>query len=475
MAASFTRSHDAPLIRMTQRRRLDAFLAEHAAAAGAELRQGARVESLEADGAGVTARVGGVAVRADAVVGADGANGIVARSFGLGDGIVRGVALEGNVPLAALDRDLARTAVIELAVVPGGYGWVFPKGDHANLGVGGWGSEGPALRGHLARLANEHGVDPESLTEVRGHRLPMRRLGTPAGAGRVLLVGDAAGLVDPLSGDGMYEAFVSARLAADAIVAGDLDGIRSRARRRARPARGRLVGGEAGVRPAPAGGVRRSPGARRVHGRRGAPLRRRRASCGRTRRGARPAEARRATRRVGGLLLRQRLGEQRRRVDPPGEVTVGEEQRERLARAAEPGDVVAKPGEPATEHRPPLGRVEVVRERRRRAAERVEIAVRVAARGEQQLGATHGAVQLGLVERDLAAREEAEDRPLLGRLGALERPHPVADRVPRHARVLAQSRDERVAPRRARRSSLFGFRSFPAVADQACARGVRYE
>ncbi len=222
--SSFARTHDRPLIRMTQRRRLDAFLAEHAAEAGAELRQGARVESLEEDGTGVTARVGGAPVRADVVVGADGANGIVARTFGLGEGIVRGVALEGNVPLAALEQDLSRTAVIELAVVQGGYGWVFPKGDHANLGVGGWGSEGPALRSHLARLADAHGVDPESLTEVRGHRLPMRALGTPAGLGRVLLVGDAAGLVDPLSGDGMYEAFVSARLAADAIVAGDLDG-----------------------------------------------------------------------------------------------------------------------------------------------------------------------------------------------------------------------------------------------------------
>jgi flavin-dependent dehydrogenase len=112
--------------------------------------------------------------------------------------------------------------VIELAVLPGGYGWVFPKGAHANLGVGGWGSEGPRLRDHLARLAMAHGVSPESLTDVRGHRLPMRRLGTPAGTERVLLVGDAAGLVDPLSGDGMYEAFVSARLAADAIVSGDV-------------------------------------------------------------------------------------------------------------------------------------------------------------------------------------------------------------------------------------------------------------
>lgn len=54
---------------------------------------------------------------------------------------------------------------------------------------------------------------------MRGHRLPMRRLSAPAARGRVLLVGDAAGLVDPLSGDGMYEAFVSARLAAEAVFA----------------------------------------------------------------------------------------------------------------------------------------------------------------------------------------------------------------------------------------------------------------
>ena len=104
--------------------------------------------------------------------------------------------------------------------MPGGYGWVFPKGDHANLGVGGWLTEGPHLRGHLDRLARAHGVDPSAVTDVRGHRLPMRELGSPAARGRVLLVGDAAGLVDPLSGDGMYEAFVSARLASDAIVAG---------------------------------------------------------------------------------------------------------------------------------------------------------------------------------------------------------------------------------------------------------------
>nr|MBA2741120.1 hypothetical protein [Actinomycetota bacterium] len=105
----------------------------------------------------------------------------------------------------------------------GGYGWVFPKGDHANVGVGGWGSEGPRLREHLALLSSKHGIDPGALRDVRGHRLPMRRLGSTPARGRVLLVGDAAGLVDPLSGDGIYEAFVSAELAAQAILEGDLE------------------------------------------------------------------------------------------------------------------------------------------------------------------------------------------------------------------------------------------------------------
>jgi geranylgeranyl reductase family protein len=225
---SFARSHDEPLIRMTQRRRLDLFLAEQAAGVGAAFRDATDVDLIELGETGITARVGGEPVRAGVLVGADGANGVVARTAGLHDGIVRGVALEGNVPLEAVAHDLERTAVIELAVVPGGYGWVFPKGDHANLGVGGWGSEGPRIREHLARLTRAHGLEPDALTEVKGHRLPMRRLGTPARAGRVLLVGDAAGLVDPLSGDGMYEAFVSAELAAEAVLAGELESYQAR-------------------------------------------------------------------------------------------------------------------------------------------------------------------------------------------------------------------------------------------------------
>jgi geranylgeranyl reductase family protein len=220
----FARRSSPPLILMTQRRRLDAHLAEQAGALGVDFRDDARVDDVTIEDRAVTARVGASTVSASYLVGADGANGVVATAAGLGEDIVRGVALEGNADWGDLDpAPYEQTAWVELGVVPGGYGWVFPKGDHGNVGVGGWMSEGPRLRAHLDRLARVHDVDPAKLREVRGHRLPMRRLGTSPAKGRVLLVGDAAGLVDPLSGDGIYEAWVSARLAADAILSGRLE------------------------------------------------------------------------------------------------------------------------------------------------------------------------------------------------------------------------------------------------------------
>jgi len=113
--------------------------------------------------------------------------------------------------------------VVELGAVPGGYAWIFPKGDHVNVGVGGWESEGPRLREHLERACTGYGLPADRLESLRGYRLPMRLAGARSRSGRVLLAGDAAALVDPLSGDGMYEAFVSARLASEAVLSGALD------------------------------------------------------------------------------------------------------------------------------------------------------------------------------------------------------------------------------------------------------------
>jgi geranylgeranyl reductase family protein len=214
--ASVVRTARQPIVWMTQRRRLDAFLLDAAREQGVEVREGVRV-AIEPNNTVVLGS--GERVSAETIVGADGANGISAKALGLGEGIVHGVAYEGNVKYPTLSRErYAGRLVLELADIPGGYAWVFPKGDHANVGVGGWQSEGPRLREHLRRACAEHGLDFDALEELRGHRLPLKGSGTQIAGERSLLVGDAAGLVDPVSGDGMYECFVSSRLAADAVL-----------------------------------------------------------------------------------------------------------------------------------------------------------------------------------------------------------------------------------------------------------------
>jgi flavin-dependent dehydrogenase len=147
------------------------------------------------------------------VIGADGCNGSSAKQLGLADGVVHGVALEANYPYEAR---YAGAIVLEIAVIRGGYGWIFPKGDHLNVGVGGNGEEAPKLRAELRTMCEAYGIDPESATDTRGYRLPMRLPRTLLARGTTAVIGDAAGLVDPFSGDGMYEAFLSAKLVTNA-------------------------------------------------------------------------------------------------------------------------------------------------------------------------------------------------------------------------------------------------------------------
>ena len=198
----FTRRARAPLAYMTQRRRLDHFLLQRAAEAGAEVRVGETADSRELD-----ARI---------VIGADGCNGSSAKQLGLAEGVVHGVALEANYPY---EPRYAGAMVLEIAVIRGGYGWVFPKLDHVNVGVGGNAEEGPRLRRELRRMCEAYGIDPDAAEDTRGYRLPLRLPGTQLARGRTAVIGDAAGLVDPFSGDGMYEAFLSAQLVAEAALA----------------------------------------------------------------------------------------------------------------------------------------------------------------------------------------------------------------------------------------------------------------
>lgn len=206
-----------PLVYMTQRRCLDEYLARQAEEAGARFHDGDRVMAVEAQDGSLRVRSEGGVYMAAVVAGADGANGVVARSTGLNPRERAWLALEGNARRAPPAREWQDFVGLELGSLPGGYGWLFAKGDHVNLGVGGWFSSGGALRGQLEALCQHYGFRTAEMSDLRGHALPLRRPGTALVSGRALLVGDAAALVDPLSGEGIHSAFLSARLAARAI------------------------------------------------------------------------------------------------------------------------------------------------------------------------------------------------------------------------------------------------------------------
>jgi len=207
-----TKDPSKPLTYMTQRRRLDAFLVERAQEAGATFRDGEGVTGVDRNPDGTfIVRTRDTSIHTRVVIGADGANGIVGTRLGYEAAATAAVALEGNFPYPGGVPDRWRRRVtLHFGPYPGGYGWVFPKGDHVNVGVGGWkDAMGPRLREHLEEMCAAYGFDVARLEQVRGHHLPMQRRGMVMAAAGSAVAGDAAGLVDPLSGEGIYAAIVS--------------------------------------------------------------------------------------------------------------------------------------------------------------------------------------------------------------------------------------------------------------------------
>jgi geranylgeranyl reductase family protein len=218
-----TRDAGRVLTYMTQRRHLDAFLVARAQDAGVDFRDRHAVRSIVEHPDGTfevtaaprpgssTAGAGGDSHTGRVLIGADGANGVVGTFLGFEHIPEHAVALEGNLPYPdGLPEWIRGRVHLSLGLLPGGYGWVFPKGDHVNIGVGGWkGIAGDRLRETLDNYSRDFGWDPAQLEHLRGHHLPMQRPGQEMTARAVALVGDAAGLVDPLSGEGITAAVAS--------------------------------------------------------------------------------------------------------------------------------------------------------------------------------------------------------------------------------------------------------------------------
>lgn len=205
-------STGAPPLHLGMRFQLDAELVRQALARGAEDFTG---QAGVLDPAAPALDLPGLRLEAPLLIAADGVNSPTARAlFGAAyDPAQIGFALEVELPGAAPDRPLR----IDFGAADWGYGWQFPKPQGTTIGVGGVHARNAdmkaALRRYLALL------DVPDTLKVKGQFLPFGAFRAVPGRGRILLAGDAAGLVDPITGEGIAHALDSGACAAEAAIA----------------------------------------------------------------------------------------------------------------------------------------------------------------------------------------------------------------------------------------------------------------
>lgn len=209
--------------RLIPRRLLDARLAQAAGQAGARIMDGTKVEEVIFDAQGrPQAKTGSQWLQAEMLLLADGSHAPITRKLGL---------LKGEVDLVAMQQYLAGDSdpdgPLEFHFTQGiipGYVWMFPMGDgHINIGAGTFTRRARgqvSLRQALENLRSRHPLDAgrlartEVLTPMRGHPLHTRLSLTRTHAARTLVLGDAAGLVSPFTGEGIAAALRSGEMAA---------------------------------------------------------------------------------------------------------------------------------------------------------------------------------------------------------------------------------------------------------------------
>ena len=209
-----------PMCVMTVREDLDAFCLGQTIAAGAEFHRIGQIQEVRElpDKVVLSASEGDLEARF--LVGADGANSQVRRLMGDAAWFHAGFALEAQVASSHPGTSMH----LDFGVVRDGYGWVFPEDGHLNVGLYSEMQQHRITRSTLAEYIQKK-LGTHKFDCVIGQYLGMGGRGNRHKHRRVLLVGDAAGLVDPLTGEGIYHAIVSGQAAARAINSELTDGV----------------------------------------------------------------------------------------------------------------------------------------------------------------------------------------------------------------------------------------------------------
>lgn len=238
MVAPSARHVDMPVgngfVGMVDREHFDPYLRERAALAGADLRDGL-FERITRDHAGLATvhyrqgKAGEVRqVQTRLVIGADGATSAVGRAEIPGHARMRQVFAYHEIVRRpeGPQHDGARCDVYyQGRLSPDFYAWIFPHGETVSVGTGS-ARKGFSLRGAIRDLRAGTGLEACETIRREGAPIPLKPLRRWDNGRDVLLAGDAAGVVAPASGEGIYYAMLGGRLAAEAagafLVTGDI-------------------------------------------------------------------------------------------------------------------------------------------------------------------------------------------------------------------------------------------------------------
>ena len=201
----------------------DHFWMQMAAQAGTRTMTGQAVRQVDPDTGSVTLS-NGTRIWARVIIGADGVWSIARRSIFNSAGPKKrwsdqlAMTIESRLP-GVDGRPSRNYAALHFGFVPWGYAWSFPNRGHRIVGIAALRrrSDQPLMAGYN-RFLTSIGVQKNELGINKGLALPMGNYLDPPGRGRVLLVGDACGLADPLLGEGIYYAHRSAEIAARCII-----------------------------------------------------------------------------------------------------------------------------------------------------------------------------------------------------------------------------------------------------------------
>ncbi len=215
-----------PLLTMIRRDDFDHAWYRAAVEAGATVRQNAQVRAVDQDADRASVKLAdGSVVTAGTVIGADGSAGITSRHVGVTFD-QQDLGLEVELAATAADRRAWRGRVLlDWGREPGSYGWVFPKDDELTVGVIMAKGRGAETKQYLARFLDGLGLADREVRRDSGHLTRCRTADAPLHRGRVMVVGDAAGLLEPWTREGISYALRSGTWAGAAAARAARDGI----------------------------------------------------------------------------------------------------------------------------------------------------------------------------------------------------------------------------------------------------------